>query len=106
MEFLQEHLQTLQEVVDRSKSNTKRIDELWTKSESWANLSEAIIKLGSEQEHMGKDITETKENVKEISNDLRELREKPGKRWESIVEKVIWTVIAAALGFALAKVFK
>ncbi len=31
------------------------------------------------------------------------LEAKPGKRWESIVDKVIWTVVAAVIGFLLAK---
>ena len=29
---------------------------------------------------------------------------KPGKRWDAIVDKVIWTVLAAVIAFVLAKV--
>lgn len=31
-------------------------------------------------------------------------RDKPGKRWESIVEKAIWAVCAAVIAFLLAQV--
>ena len=105
MEFMQEHLQMLQETADRSKSNTKRLDDLYAKSEHWANLSEAIIKLGKDQEFLGKEVAETKEGVKAMAADIREMREKPGKRWEQVVTKVIELIVAAVVGYALAKLF-
>jgi hypothetical protein len=32
------------------------------------------------------------------------LEAKPAKRWDSFVEKVIWAVVAAVVGFLLAKI--
>jgi hypothetical protein len=34
---------------------------------------------------------------------VEELKGKPGKRWEDIVGKVIWAVIAAVVAFLLGK---
>lgn len=38
-----------------------------------------------------------------ISEDVTTLKEKPAKRWEGIVEKVIGLVVAAVVGFILAR---
>ena len=35
---------------------------------------------------------------------VEELKEKPGKRWEGLVDKIIWAVAAAALGYILAQI--
>lgn len=35
---------------------------------------------------------------------LEALEAKPGKRWESMVEKVIWAVAAAVIAFLLARI--
>lgn len=35
---------------------------------------------------------------------IAELKEKPAKRWENIVDKVIWLAIAAMLGYVATKV--
>jgi hypothetical protein len=34
---------------------------------------------------------------------VEELKEKPGKRWDRIVENVIWFFLAALLGFVVSK---
>lgn len=35
---------------------------------------------------------------------IEELKTKPGKRWDGIVDKLIWAVLAAVLGFVLAQI--
>ena len=40
----------------------------------------------------------------ELNRKLSELEAKPGKRWESIVEKAIWAVCAAVIAFLLGRV--
>ena len=39
-----------------------------------------------------------------ITEKLGALEAKPGKRWESIVEKAIWAVAAAMIAFLLARI--
>ena len=41
-------------------------------------------------------------NVKEIKADVKSLTSKPGKRWDSLVDKIILTIAAAIVGFVLA----
>lgn len=44
------------------------------------------------------------EQLEQLSDDVEELKEKPAKRWDGIIEKIIGIVVAAVVGFILAKV--
>ena len=92
MEVAYEHRFT--ELEDRTKSNTKRIDEIEKKQEDLSTIISSVKVVANEQEHIKTDITE-------IKTDLKDIKEKPGKRWEEIVDKVIWAVIAAIGAFVL-----
>ena len=39
----------------------------------------------------------------ELKTSVEELRSKPGRRWDGIVDKLIWAVLAAVLGFLMAR---
>ncbi len=43
------------------------------------------------------------EKLDQLAGDVKELKAKPGKRWEGIVEKVIGLVAAAVVGYFLAR---
>lgn len=43
------------------------------------------------------------EKLEQLAGDVKELKAKPGKRWEGIVEKAIGILVAAVLGFMLAR---
>lgn len=92
MEINIEH--RLTEVEDRSKSNTKRLDEVEKRQDNLDSLVASVAVMASEQEHIKTDVTE-------IKTDVKGLMEKPGKRWDNIVEKIIWAIIAAVLGLLL-----
>ena len=49
-------------------------------------------------------IRQIKADTEEIKASVQELKDKPGKRWESIVEKAIWAVAAAVIAFLLGRV--
>lgn len=92
MEIKIEH--RLTELEDRSKSNTKRLDEVERRQDNLDSLVASVAVMASEQEHIKTDVTE-------IKSDVKDLMEKPGKRWDNIVEKIIWAVVAAVLGLML-----
>ena len=87
----------LTEVEQRSKSNTKRLDEVETRQDNLDKLATSVAKLATKQEDMDGD-------VKEIKADVKALNAKPGKRWESIVDKAVWAVLAAVIAFLLGRV--
>lgn len=84
-------------VEDRAKSNTKRIDEVEQRQDNLDELVSTVKVLAIREENVESD-------VKEIKSDVKNLTSKSGKRWDNMVEKIIWAVVAAVVGFFLAHV--
>lgn len=78
-------------------SNRHRLDAVEERQANLDKLVASVEVLATRQETVEND-------VREIKTDVKVLRDKPGKRWDSIVDKLIWAVLAAALGFVLAQV--
>lgn len=87
----------LTEVEDRSKSNTHRIDEIKKRQDDQEKLINTVAVLANEQKNIQSD-------VQEIKSDVKSLTSKPGKRWDSLIDKTIWAVAGAVLAFLLAKI--
>ncbi len=87
----------LTEVDQRSKSNTHRLDDLEKRVDENDKLVNAVCGLQKDMEY-------TKSDVSEIKEDVKTLTDKPAKRWDGVVEKIILVVVAAVVAFLLAKV--
>ena len=87
----------LTQVEERSKSNTKRIDKLEEQTAAINNLATSMAVMAEKQD-------ETAAAVTAIDGKVTALEEKPAKRWDSLVEKVVWAIVAAVVGFLLAKI--
>lgn len=92
-----EHEKRLVKVEDRAQSNTHRIDELEKRQDNLDELVGTVKVLAVREQAVEND-------VKEIKADVKSLTEKPAKRYESIVEKIIYLIVAAVIGFLLAKI--
>ena len=92
-----EHEKRLTEVEARSKSNSRRLDDVERRQNNLDELVGTVKALAVREETVEAD-------VKEIKADVKEINAKPAKLWESLVEKAIWAVVAAVAGFLLAKI--
>ena len=92
-----EHERRLAEVESRSKSNSHRIDKL-------EESTEAINRLASSMEVMATKQEQVAETVDKLDGKVTALEAKPGKRWDSIVEKAILCLVAALVGFVLSRI--
>lgn len=91
-----EHEKRLTAAEDRSKSNQHRLDEVEKRQNDLEELVSTVKVLAFRQENV-------ESVVKRIDNKVEELAGKPGKRWESIVDKVLLTIVGAILLFIMAK---
>lgn len=87
----------LTEVEERSKSNKHRLDDLEKRQDNLDDLVGTVKVLAVREENVESD-------VKEIKSDVKSLTSKSGKRWDSMVEKIIWLVVAAVVGYMIAHV--
>ena len=93
LEIAREH----QQIWDLAKSNKRRIDNLEEEQKELRNLTNAVSQMVVEQKNMRDDLAEMKGDVKLI-------KEKPGKRWDVIVEKAVGLITAAVVAWMLAKI--
>ena len=87
----------LTEVEGRSKSNSHRLDEVERRQDNLDKLTNSVSLLTEREARM-------EDDVKEIKCDVKSLTGKSGKRWDSLMDKIMLTVAAAIIGFILAKI--
>lgn len=87
---------SLQETKDRSIRNEGRIKKLEGEHETLQQLATSVAVMAEQLKTMNA-------NVNKLTGKVDELEEKPGKRWESIVDKVVWAVLAAVIAFLLGR---
>lgn len=87
----------LTENEQRSKSNTRRIEKLEESTEAINRMATSIEKMAMKQDTMNG-------NLNELRTDVETLKAEPGKRWKFVIEKTIYFVVAAVVGFILARI--
>lgn len=92
-----EHEKRLTAVEERSKSNTKRIDKL-------EESTEAINRLATSMEVMAERQEQVVDSVDKLDGKVTALEQKPAKRWDGIVEKLIWAVLGALVAYILKQI--
>lgn len=93
----EDQLKTLVECEQRSKSNTKRIDRL-------EQNYDALNKLTTSVEVMATKMDTMSQSLEQVNARLSEQESKPGKRWEAVVEKIIFLVIGAVVAYIFARI--
>ena len=84
----------LRRVEDRAKSNTHRVKEMEQKQADMTKLVESVAAIAQKQTDMDADMQEIKADVKSITA-------RPGRRWESVVDKILLSAVAALVGWVL-----
>ena len=86
----------LSAIEQRCKSNLHRLDALEKHTEAVNTLATSVAVMAERVEVTGV-------KVDGLCADVQELKSEPGKRWKSVVERVIYIVVAAVVGFILAR---
>lgn len=90
-------------VEHRAESNTRRIDKLEQQTEAIQSLATSVEVMVKEQVHQTEAIERIEKNVEKLDNKVEVLEQKPAKRWEGIVEKILGAIAAGVIGFLLAQ---
>ena len=86
----------LQEVADRSLRNEGRIKKLEGETNVLHELATSVAVMAEQLKTMNT-------RFSTLTSEVEELKEKPAKRWDNLVEKVIWAVAGALLAATLAQ---
>ena len=90
-----EYEHRLTDVESRCKSNTHRINELKDEITAVNRLATAVEVMASKQNSMG-------ESVDRLETKVDALEAKPAKRWDGLVDKLIFAAAGAFLAWVLA----
>jgi len=91
-----EYEHRLTAVESRAQSNTHRLDEVEKRQADLEELTTTVKVLATREEAVEND-------VKEIKTDVKKLTDKPGKRWEKVVETAITIIVGGVVGYIMAK---
>ena len=94
MEIEYEH--RLTGVEERSRSNTKRLDAVEKRQDDLEKLVSTVAVLVEKMQSL-------ENNIVEIKQDVKTLKGKPAKQWEQLTGQIVTLVVAALVGFILAK---
>lgn len=87
----------LQETTDRSYRNEGRIKKLESEFTALHQLATSVAVMAEQMKNMTA-------SVAALTDKVDELEEKPGKRWDSLIDKIIWAVAGAVLAFILSQI--
>lgn len=91
-----EHEKRLTSVEDLAESNERRIEDLEKRQDKFDELNASIKTLAVREQQVESD-------VKEIKGDVKSLTSKSGQKWDKMIESIITLIVAAFVGYMLAK---
>lgn len=87
----------LQETTDRSLRNEGRIEKLEDENGTLHYLATSVAVMAEQMKQMNK-------SVATLTTEVEEMKEKPGKRWDALIDKILWGVAGAILAYFLAQI--
>lgn len=87
----------LQKTTDRSLRNEARIKKLEGENETLHSLATSVAVMAEQLKQMNLSVTT-------LTNEMEEMKEKPGKRWDALFDKIVWGIVGAFLAYILAQI--
>ena len=87
----------LQETTDRSLRNEGRIKKLEGENSVLHQLATSVAVLAEQMRTMNT-------NVTTLTTEVEELRGRPGKRWNGLVDAIIVALCAAVVGYLFGRI--
>lgn len=91
----EEMTERLVEVEQRSKSNTHRLDAVEKNQEALNSIATSVAVMAEQQKNIS-------DKVDTIDAKVDTLESKPGKRWEGLVDKLLFAAAGAVLAWLAA----
>ena len=93
----EEIIRELQMVTDKAARNEGRIKKL---EEGY----EALHELATSVAVMANQLKTLNTNFSSLQEDVAEIKSKPARRWDAVVDKVLWALLAAVLAYGLGRI--
>lgn len=83
--------------------HTEQIKTLFGRTEQLEKIVESVNALALSVKELTLGQSSMLASIKGLRTDVDALKDEPGKKWKDITGKVLWLVLAAALGVVLGK---
>ena len=93
-----------EEIAVTLAQHSGELAHLTERVETLEHQTSAINKLATATEVMAKEIEVMGKNIATLTKDVSDLKSKPGKRWDGVVEKAILVIVGAVIAFVLGKI--
>lgn len=81
---------------EQHKTLFNRLDRQEKMVDTVHKLALSVSELASKQGTM-------QDKLDGLCSDVEEIKEKPGKRWDGLIDKIIFTIVGAVVAYMLAK---
>lgn len=88
-------------IDERVTRHTEQIKTLFAQTEEMRSLTESVHKLASSCEILAYEQKTMSRKMDSLVRDVDELKEKPGKRWESVVGYALSALVGGVIAFLL-----
>lgn len=92
-----EHERRLTDVESLARRNEGRIKKIEGEHEVLHQLATSVAVMAEKQGTIS-------DNVEKLTEKVEHIEARPGKKWESMEEKVLLALVAAVVGFILAQI--
>lgn len=86
-----------QTMVQELTRHTEQIKTLFERMGNLEKLTDSVNKIALSLERVTGKLTATEERVNHIADDVDEIRDKPGKRWDLVVAALISGLVGAGI---------
>ena len=84
----------LAEIEQKTERNTERISKLEQSTDALNRLATSVEVMATKQDTMS-------ETLERLDSKVETIEGKPGKRWESLVEKVLFAIAGALIAWLI-----
>lgn len=74
--------------------------------EKFERINEHMVRTDERYDKLREDNAEIKESIKENTEAIKAIQEKPGKRWDAMVAAIISAVVGVIVGIAASGIFQ
>ena len=99
----EELTQKVVELDERATRHTEQIKTVFNQLTEVKGMTESVHKLATTVEVLALEQKNTGEKIDKLTGEVDEIKEKPGKKWESVVTVAITAIVTGVVTFLLTR---
>lgn len=99
----EELTQKVVELDERATRHTEQIKTVFNQLAEVKGMTESVHKLATTVEVLALEQKNTGEKIDKLTGEVDEIKEKPGKKWESVVTVAITAIVTGVVTFLLTR---